>query len=71
MKKENINKSYRRVLNRSGVTLRNLHTKHNRTSKAKLFKCPKCEVSFLKRISAGIWNCKKCEVSFSGNSYSF
>jgi large subunit ribosomal protein L37Ae len=36
----------------------------------KLQKCPYCNHTKVKRLSAGIWYCKKCESKFTGKAYS-
>ncbi|MGQ9514238.1 MAG: 50S ribosomal protein L37ae [Thermoproteota archaeon] len=33
------------------------------------YKCPRCELSILKRVSVGIWRCKKCGFTFAGGAY--
>jgi len=33
------------------------------------YKCPRCELSFLRRMSVGIWHCPKCDYTFAGGAY--
>lgn len=33
------------------------------------YKCPRCELSSLKRVSVGIWHCAKCDYTFAGGAY--
>lgn len=33
------------------------------------YKCPRCELSSLKRLSVGIWHCAKCDYTFAGGAY--
>jgi len=44
---------------RYGFTVRRRYAEiiHKRRSK---YKCPRCELSILKRLSIGIWQCRKC-----------
>ncbi|MEM2884848.1 MAG: 50S ribosomal protein L37ae [Thermoproteota archaeon] len=32
------------------------------------YKCPKCELSNLKRLSVGVWRCGKCGFTFAGGA---
>ncbi|MFH0832339.1 MAG: hypothetical protein V1900_01290 [Candidatus Aenigmatarchaeota archaeon] len=37
----------------------------------KLYKCPKCSRTAVKRLSPAIWECKKCKAKFASGTYEF
>ena len=39
--------------------------------KRKLYKCPHCNKTKIKRLFIGIWQCKNCKTKFAGKAYSF
>lgn len=53
---------------RYGKTLKKLVSDIESQQKARHL-CPKCKMSHVRRVSAGIWKCKKCGTKFAGAAY--
>ena len=60
--------SVRRLGSRYGRTIRFKLGKIE-SEQHKKHKCPYCNYTHVRRISAGIWHCKKCGATFTNKAY--
>ncbi len=54
---------------RYGMTLRRRWLRVYMKLKAK-YRCPRCQVGVLRRVSVGVWECRKCGYKFAGGAFS-
>ena len=67
-KKQSSRKTTKRFGVRYGRTTRNRVAKIEALQKAE-YKCPYCNYTKVKRVSAGIWSCSKCGAKFAAKAY--
>ena len=53
-----------------GKKLRNAEEEANRKAK-KLYKCPSCSRTAIKRQANGVWQCRKCNMKFASGAFEF
>ena len=53
-----------------GKSIRKMVEEVDRKAK-KLYKCPSCSRTAVKRQANGIWKCRKCNVKFASGAFEF
>lgn len=53
---------------RYGKRIKALTSSAERSKNAR-YKCPKCGMDYVRRVSSGVWRCVKCGTKFAGQAY--